>query len=265
MATVVDYSYNHPSIARLHSLSAIGVMRYVSPVAGKNLTLAEYRGLRAAGFSVGLVWEGSASGAKRGYSGGLSDARNANSQADALGYPKTAAIYYAVDFDDTASDLPVIREYFRGADDGSTRKVGVYGSYDVMQNVTTNYYWQTSAWSGGRLSSRADLYQHVYMSDVDLNDVKADDWGQDSYRAPVNPPFPLSAGNFFGVGGVMSDHGLNTWQRKMVSRGWSLSTNGVYDSSTHDAALAFQKEKGLVADSLIGVNTWTSAWTAPVT
>jgi peptidoglycan hydrolase-like protein with peptidoglycan-binding domain len=245
-------------------------MRYVSSASGKNLSKSEYAALKSAGFAVGLVWENSAGAAKKGYAQGKSDATRANALADDLGYPRTAAIYYAVDFDDTASDLPAIREYFRGVNDGSVRKHGVYGSYSVLEGMAgrADYYWQTSAWSGGKLSPRRNLYQHIYYNDVDVNAVVTADWGQDKRVAsshPSHPAFPLAAGQYFGAGGVTSGHNLDVWETRMNKRGWNLTVNGVYDANTKTVATAFQQEKGLTVDGLIGKETWNAAWTAPVT
>jgi peptidoglycan hydrolase-like protein with peptidoglycan-binding domain len=266
MAIAADYAWARPTPTRLRSLGASAAIRYVSNETSKNLSLSEYAALKKNGFAVGLVWEASAGAALKGYSQGVSDARKANTQADSLKYPKTAAIYYAVDIDDAPSDLPAIREYFRGVNDGSPRKFGVYGSYSVMQGVTADYYWQTSAWSAGKLSPRRNLYQHVYLSDVDLNDIVKADWGQDSspVKPPTQPAFPLASGGYFGAGGTLSDHNLDDWQRQMVARGWNLSVDGAYGPQTKSVATDFQQEKGLSVDGLIGKETWDKAWTAPV-
>jgi len=96
------------------------------------------------------------------------------------------------------------------------------------------------------------------------------------------PPFPLPAGSYFGPeqGGVESVSGwhghredLRRWQQRMKDRGWTIDPDGLYgpqgsdstDTETGRTALAFQKEKGYKADGLIGPETWTGAWTAPIT
>lgn len=97
------------------------------------------------------------------------------------------------------------------------------------------------------------------------------------------PPFPLPAGSYFGPEGgpaesVSGWHGnardLARWQQKMKDRGREIDVDGYYgrigdttpeQSETGRVALAFQKEKGLKADGLIGPDTWKAAWEAPVT
>lgn len=96
------------------------------------------------------------------------------------------------------------------------------------------------------------------------------------------PPFPLPDGYYFGPEGgpeesVSGWHGhtrdLAKWQQRMKDRGWDITVDGLYGpegattptGNTYDVALAFQKEKGLYPDGLIGPVTWKAAWEAPVT
>jgi peptidoglycan hydrolase-like protein with peptidoglycan-binding domain len=58
---------------------------------------------------------------------------------------------------------------------------------------------------------------------------------------------------------------VRTWQARMVERGWDLTVDGIYGERTAEVARAFQVEKGLVVDGLVGPETWSAAWTAPIT
>lgn len=280
MARVIDFSYDRPTPARLKSLGTatnpvVGVMRYVSPQSSKNLSLAEYAALKAAGFAVGLVWEGNANGALGGQGQGTVDAQRANTQADALGFPRTSPIYFAIDFEVLSpSVMSTVLNYIRAVKAVSIRKVGVYGSFSVIEAAASagvaDYFWQTSAWSYGKTSSHRNLYQHIYNVDTDVNEALTADWGQDKPPAapkpkPTFPPFPLSAGNAFGSPSFLSGHGFELWQRQMKARGWSINTDGVYTATTNTVVLQFQAEKGLVVDGLVGELTWDAAWKAPVT
>lgn len=88
------------------------------------------------------------------------------------------------------------------------------------------------------------------------------------------PPFPLPPGWYFGprsgprqsVSGYFGyREALAYWQRRMKERGWQIGFDGLYGPETAGVARAFQAEKGLVIDGLIGRATWSAAWTAPVT
>lgn len=91
--------------------------------------------------------------------------------------------------------------------------------------------------------------------------------------APLQPPqirsvaprWPLPAGRYFGPGSVTRSASLGHWQRQMRRRGWTLRLDGIYGPQTADVARAFQREKGLTVDGLIGPKTWAAAFTAPIT
>lgn len=88
------------------------------------------------------------------------------------------------------------------------------------------------------------------------------------------PPFPLPAGWYFGpksgptqsVSGYFSHQAdLKTWQQRMKDRGWVITVDGLYGPNTQSITEQFQAQKGLAVDGLIGTNTWSAAWTTPVT
>lgn len=58
------------------------------------------------------------------------------------------------------------------------------------------------------------------------------------------------------------------YQRRMIQRGWDLGpsgADGVFGDRTYAATIAFQKEKGLNVDGVVGPQTWTCAFECPVT
>lgn len=90
------------------------------------------------------------------------------------------------------------------------------------------------------------------------------------------PAFPLPGGYYFGpryplsnarsVSGYYGNREhLRIWQQQMRNRGWRISADGLYGPETARVALAFQSEKGLSRDSLVGPATWAAAWAAPIT
>lgn len=84
-------------------------------------------------------------------------------------------------------------------------------------------------------------------------------------RVPTPPPHspaPAWPGRFLIVGVVGTD--VKTWQQRMALRGWKVNTDGRYTSQTRDVCKAFQREKGLQVDGVVGRATWTAAWTAPI-
>lgn len=65
--------------------------------------------------------------------------------------------------------------------------------------------------------------------------------------------------------GTKGAEGLFTWQKRMAYRGWKITPDGLWGDETRRVALAFQKEKGLSQDGLVGQETWKAAWTSPIT
>jgi hypothetical protein len=56
------------------------------------------------------------------------------------------------------------------------------------------------------------------------------------------------------------------WQRQMAARGWNIgAADGVFGPKCYAVCRAFQAEKGLTVDGIVGRHTWVAAWTAPVT
>jgi hypothetical protein len=159
MTLYIDYAWTHPNAQAIYDAGYRGVMRYLSNDASKDLSVTEAKALHAAGLGIGLVWETTASRAKAGQAAGAADAKAANAKADALGFPKTCPIFYAVDYDAVVSD---ITPYFVGIKTVAGRPVGVYGSYYVVKAIMptyASYGWQTMAWSGGLKFTNAHLYQ----------------------------------------------------------------------------------------------------------
>ncbi|MEV4557211.1 peptidoglycan-binding domain-containing protein [Kitasatospora sp. NPDC049285] len=92
--------------------------------------------------------------------------------------------------------------------------------------------------------------------------------GTSTAPAPVTPPpaagwAPAWPGRYLRNGSSGSD--VRTWQQQMAQRGWAISVDGQFGPQSERIARAFQQEKGLQVDGVIGPVTWAAAWTAPVT
>lgn len=182
MPKAVDYSFARPSLRAIKDAGYVGVLRYLAPLPNsKVISAAERDAILAAGLSLGVVWESTASRAGQGFVAGNSDAVSAEQMADRLGVPHTATIYYAVDYD---ADPSAIKAYFEGVNNASARPVGGYGSFRVVEALfdwnLIDKGWQATAWSGGKRSTRAHLYQRVGapIGGTDENDILKPDWGQ---------------------------------------------------------------------------------------
>lgn len=199
---VEGYDYvSGPSVSGLKGAGAHFVARYIStPGNPKNLTLHEVAALHAARIDIVTVFETIANEALLGEAQGRIDAVSAGKQLVALGAPKNAVVYFAVDFDATDIQQHAINAYLFGASQvlGHDR-VGVYGGFWVVKRAldakVCKYAWQTYAWSGGQWDPRAQLRQvqngvHVVNAETDRDEAMAADFGQWRWARPKPKPRP---------------------------------------------------------------------------
>ena len=152
----------------LYSLGYRFAGRYVVPTAGstawKALTSPEAEAIRASGMDILCIFELDAARAGRGEAVGAQDGDLALACARALGIPAGTTLYFAVDYYPAAAEMPQIEAYLRAAGARiAPYTLGVYGCYDVVEYLAARdvcrHYWQCVAWSGGKISANADLYQ----------------------------------------------------------------------------------------------------------
>jgi hypothetical protein len=162
-----DFSWTKPDPAAMADAGYEFAIGYVSPNPAKNLSARQVAAYQDVGISVGLVWESTAGRALDGRAAGERDGRAAEKQANALGYPVDAVIFFAVDKNTGRDDRPAIREYAEAFNGATRRPVGIFGEADVIDHFVTpgeppvQYGWQTAAWSKGRVSEKADLFKRV--------------------------------------------------------------------------------------------------------
>ena len=160
----VDYAWGKKPYDQLQKAGFKFAMRYVSFDASKDLSKAELGALHKRGIKVGLVFEAGAKRALQGKQTGTKDAAYCAARTVALGLPNIP-VYFAVDWDASDHDKPLIADYLSGAVSAlGFQRVGVYGSYYVVrymaQNQVCRWFWQTYAWSGGLVHPQAHILQY---------------------------------------------------------------------------------------------------------
>src|SRR5450830_480488 len=202
MAKGLDYSFGRPDLDAVKQQGYSFVARYLAVDGGSKLiTKTEADQICAHGLGLVLVYEQYAGRAKEGRAAGKADGQTALTQARSVGFPDTRPVYFAVDCDATGANQAAIDEYLRGAADGiGANRVGVYGSYAVVERCFTNgsarFFWQTYAWSAGKISTRTHILQYsngqtVGGASVDLNESKQADFGAWGMSAPAPVPAPV--------------------------------------------------------------------------
>lgn len=141
--------------------------RYLVPVGykWKRLTRQEAEVITNAGMQIVSVFETEANRPAKGAAAGTADGAAALHEAQLIGQPRGSAIYFAVDYDAKPGAYDAIEAYLRhAAAEIPGYVVGVYGSYAVVEEMVRRIpgirVWQTYAWSRGKKSSKANLYQY---------------------------------------------------------------------------------------------------------
>jgi hypothetical protein len=194
MPFALDYSARPvPTAQQVLGAGYVGVVRYIGfdpAQRPKCITAAEYADMDTHGVGVALVYENQAGDMLGGAQAGTVAAQRARQWATRIGFPAARPIYYACDTDIvTADQFDAVIDYLRAAAaaDGGVGRVGVYGEYDVLERAAAagaaSWFWQTRAWSGGRVNARAQLRQEIGQVTVggvacDRNTLLAEDWGQ---------------------------------------------------------------------------------------
>jgi hypothetical protein len=160
--------------ATARALAAAGYLfaaRYLVPpaYAWKRLTRAEADEITAAGLQIVSVFETTANRPAGGAVNGEADGAAALKEAQLIGQPPGSAIYFACDYDASSKDYDAIEAYlWAAAAEIEEYVIGVYGSYAVVEEMARRIpgirVWQTYAWSRGKKSAKANIWQ--YKNDV---------------------------------------------------------------------------------------------------
>lgn len=180
--------------------------RYLVPesMAWKRLTRAEAEAITAAGMKIVSVFQRGQKDAAGGAANGSRDGKAAYQEAKLIGQPEGTAIYFAVDYDAQPKDYDAIEAYLRAAGTAIMGNVpakgyylGVYGSYAVVEEMSKRIpgirVWQTYAWSGGKRSAKANIYQYLNGQilaghTVDFNDGLGNEGWWDTAVQRVEKP-----------------------------------------------------------------------------
>lgn len=156
--------------------------------------------------------------------------------------------------------------------DGLADHVGIVVAFD--DSSITTYEGNTSSGVAGSQSNGGGAYQRTRPRDGMVMgygypaypaDAPQDAPAPAPQQAPA-PSGPAWPGEYLSVQDPMlHDGNVRTWQQRMADRGWSITADGWYGNASRSVCSAFQNEKGLGADGIVGPVTWAAAWNAPVT
>lgn len=185
-----DYSWDRPDLSCLKNQGCGFIVRYGSRDPNKNLSAGELDAILSLGLSVAVVWQEGKTQMLRGYSGGQTDARDADALFQGLGL-WDIPVYFSCDQDYEAcssEDKAKIDAYCDGSISviGKPR-MGGYGDDTFCKRQfdtgRITYGWQTYGWSEGAWEQRCQLRQvqnnvTVCGGKIDWDESKAEDFGQ---------------------------------------------------------------------------------------
>jgi hypothetical protein len=204
----LDYASGRIAGADLKANGIAFVCRYLTDggpgLAGKQLLPDEFADLIANGIAVVFNWETTSNFMLGGYSAGAADAAQALTYIRSLpGAPENPVVYFSCDFDEAPDQDAPVEQYLQGAASvlGGMNFVGIYGAFYVCTRaqaaVGVKYIWQTEAWSGGNVTSSANIVQRNGLGflteagvQCDINEAHTDDFGQfpPAGTPSTNPP-----------------------------------------------------------------------------
>lgn len=183
-------------------------------------------------------------------------------------YPKTAGCSTAVAWFKSHgrwSESPHAGDWVFYGPGGSTH-------VELVTAVSASSITTIGGNTSGSLDGRYYNGDGVYKKSVARSSERIYGYGRPAYSgspAPTPPTKPSTApkwpGRYLTQPPVMHGDDVTLWQRQMHARGWDVGVDGAYGPASEDTCRAFQKEKGLDVDGVVGPKTWASAWTAPVT
>lgn len=281
-----DYAWENDSPAQIVSLltsnSADFAARYLNDPGGKGINRAEAQALQAAGIMICPIWEYTGTDFTGGYSAGLADGKAAAAAMAALGATAGSLIWFTIDTD--TSDFTDTNNYLRGAKAGTGSYIAqLYGKDTVCDAAAAaglgGDHYQTYAWSGGRISPNAALYQ--YQNGVTIGGISMDrdrtlktmngPWAHTG-STPQPPPADwteqmimalptLGANDLDLAGQVQYVHRIQALVRVIgqinsLPAAAVVATDGVYGPQTQAGVKAIQGFFGLSQDGITGQATW---------
>lgn len=164
--------------------------------------------------------------------------------------PKVGAIVF-FDFDDKQSTW--------------TSHVGIVEAVRDDGRIVT-IEGNTSSGTSGSQHNGGGVYRRVRAA----NSVVG--YGYPNYASSTSTPdtpvssYPTWPGRLIKLTDpLMQGQDVKTWQAQMAKRGWTIGVDGVYGNQSREVCVAFQREKKLEVDGVIGKATWDAAFKLAVT
>jgi hypothetical protein len=155
-----DFAWTKPTPKQVKDAGGKFICGYFSTDITKNLNRHNITGFLDAGISVVTVWETAAQRSSQGAAAGAWDVHAAEAERAATPLGRDSVLYLATDFDATWDEVKAY--YHAAAGTIGIHRVGIYAGIKVIDAAYADgfrYLWQTLAWSRGKRSKHALIYQ----------------------------------------------------------------------------------------------------------
>jgi hypothetical protein len=109
-------------------------------------------------------------------------------------------------------------------------------------------------------------HMHVSIRATSRNDLAPWPWSPGAATFPSPPLPPASVLQHPPYPGTPIRHGsqnahVRTVQQRLKDLGWAIVVDGAFGPKTHQTVVAFQRQKRLNPDGIVGPRTWAALWT----
>jgi hypothetical protein len=267
VTAIVD-NYGPVDLQALKQSAFVGVARYVSVVAGKCITPAEFDSYQAEHLTTVFVYEDDAADGLGGTAVGIAKGQVAHRVLSSLGVDLSHTVcYFAFDFDIQPSQYAVGIECVKAFGQTGGFIPGIYGPSPFIRYAETQgikYGWMSGATSWNNGITAGQLRQEVNQvviggAAVDVDTILSADYGQ--WPRPAAPkPSPVKEVNVNVV--VVGPGSPPEWTKSVQSLlhgkfGQNVGADGVFGSQTVAAVENVQRFFKLPVTAQVDATLWS--------
>ncbi|GAB3695193.1 hypothetical protein GCM10027590_20530 [Nocardiopsis nanhaiensis] len=154
-----------------------------------------------------------------------------------------------------------------------------HDSVQVWQEQMVTRGWRLDA--DGVYGNRSQLACRLFQAEkaLDVDGIVGEQTWNAAWTEPVTEPVDWTwPGLYFrhqpaslhpdisrSYPTVTTHTSVSVWQSQMAYRGWNIgAVDGAYGAQSQAVCLAFQEEMELTVDGIVGPETWSASWDAPI-
>ncbi len=126
-------------------------------------------------------------------------------------------------------------------------------TYVIWNRQIYNRSRAGEGWRAYTGSNPHNHHMHVSIQAASRNNLSPWPWsGAAGGTTPPYPGTPLRQGS--------RGPSVSAVQQRLNDLGWRIAVDGIFGPQTHQAVIAFQRQKHLTPDGIVGPITWAALW-----